>query len=323
MRSFSLYGRLIRTRAHALALVMTVGVILTPAAEAFPELARSTGLTSSNTPARTALPVGGMGADTVETSISMRAWVLVEARPEEFFVEVVLQISNPNKQRHLPVGVGFTLPNGHRSFQTESTPSGLRLRLNGSEVQLEGPVTRGVQQASFAFAIPTGGEEQFSFRMTMPPGTAEVQVGWVGPHGSDINVEGFSQAIPGHLPNGMKLLVVRRDFDGSLVDRPVIACNINGLPTKGPARTIAALIAIVLVVGGLAGGLRLSLRRHGKAAARGREELVAGRALLIEELVFVERAWNDKVIGQETYETTRRELLQAAVRVEHVLTNQH
>lgn len=319
MRLLSFGKGSVRRRLHSWAFMVVLGVAFAAPAKAFPERGQSAGSMPSGIPRGSTLPTEGSLSDPDGGSISMRTWVLIEARAEDFSVQVVSQISNPSNQRHLPSGVSFGLPDGYRGFQAGTTPSGLRVRLDGSAVRLEGPITPGEQQASFAFAIPHNGEEQLSFRMTMPSGTAEVQVGWVGPRGSNVSVEGFSQAIPGHLPNGVRLEVVRRHFDNPSAQSPVIACNLGGLPTRGSAPTIAGLMAAILVIGGLIGALRPLLGGDGQRVADQRRELTAGRTRLIEELVLLERARNEGLVGQETYESTHRELLRAAVRLERAL----
>jgi hypothetical protein len=114
-----------------------------------------------------------------------------------------------------------------------------------------------------------------------------------------LEVEGFPAAQNTTDGQGQRALITERQLRRE--DAPVknVTVMLRGLPTDGPGRVIATLLA----AGGVAIGIVLGTRKQGERDPR------AERDQLLVDLEALERARAAGDIGPKTYERARRELL--------------
>ena len=87
-----------------------------------------------------------------------------------------------------------------------------------------------------------------------------------------------------------------------------LSIGIHDLPTSGPGKTIASVLAAI----GVAIGLLLAFSRRGPALRSSAS--TAGRSAILEELAELERAHAAGDVGPKTYERAYRELIDALAR---------
>jgi hypothetical protein len=119
-----------------------------------------------------------------------------------------------------------------------------------------------------------------------------------------LEVDGFDPPKPSTDGMGQRALVTEKQLRRD--DPPVksIRVTIKGLPTEGPGKIIAAMLAL----GGLATGLAFGVRKPApRDTKRERQRLLA----VLESL---EAAHRDGSVGPKTYERARRELIDELAR---------
>jgi hypothetical protein len=106
---------------------------------------------------------------------------------------------------------------------------------------------------------------------------------------------------------GQSFLVTERRLRPDDAKLTSISIGIHDLPTPGPGRLVATLLAACAVTAGLviAGAGRKRRSRSRLLDAK------VTRDALLEELVGLERAHTSGEVGPRTYERARRELLEA------------
>jgi hypothetical protein len=140
---------------------------------------------------------------------------------------------------------------------------------------------------------------------------AEVRVIAETAPGMTLNVPGFEPVQEARGPEGTKVLVTRRAMTPGQGLLQTIDVQLSGLPMVGPERWYAVALAIALAAAGL-----WFATGPARRSQLGRSDVRKARKLLLEDLAALEQAKQRELVGPQTYERARRDLLQALARLE-------
>jgi hypothetical protein len=251
--------------------------------------------------------------DLTGAAVGMRGFFYIETRDEVFQIEGLFRVINLGRSAWVPRDVVVGLPKGWKAFAATDSMFGTKFEaVDGRGARLVGTYPPGQHDVNFRFQVPKEAASSASFHFTPPPRAVEIRVIAVANPAMGLEVDGFEPPQVSVGPSGDRVLVTRKlAARGEPTVAPFTA-TLTGLPVPGPGRWIAILIAL-----GFAGA--------GWAAAAGRWRFVSSeriqsdkaraRELLLDELVALSRAKERGEIGPQTYERTRRSLMDALARI--------
>jgi hypothetical protein len=200
------------------------------------------------------------------------------------------------------------LPEGFTAFNSQASMSDQGVDEGGGRARLHGTFPPGRHSVEFRWQLPWSGDKDVDFDVGMPPHVAIARV--MMPATSEIKLvaQGFPPTEVRHDQQGQSFLVTERRLRPDEPKLTSLALGIHDLPTPGPGRLLAAVIAL----GCVAAGIVLA------ATGRQRERLPSGRKdarkALLEDLRELERARETGEVGPKTYERARREIIVALAR---------
>jgi hypothetical protein len=151
--------------------------------------------------------------------------------------------------------------------------------------------------------------------MAMLPHVAELRVMSESARGMQLEVAGFPPAEPSTNQRGQRILVTGRQLRSlsePALDR--VEVTLTGIPTPGAGRWVAAIGALSIAAAGFFSvWSRRGAKQPGSSDLR---DVERARELLLEELVALERAKLAGDIGPQTYDSAKRALSDALVRLE-------
>ena len=254
--------------------------------------------------------------DLKRAMVAMQSLVFVEPKDDVFQFEVVYDLYNLGKTTWVPEGLNLRLPNRWKAFNAQQSADDVRVESLDDGVRITGAVPPGQHQITYTFQVPRENTSNANFEIDLPPNTMMAKVGLASGRRSELTVEGFADPEPMANQNGQRMLVAAKTFDRSVQMPTEIKFEVRGLPTVGPGRIVAGIIAFALAAVGLFMGL--TRRGRSKAAKQAHSLQDRARERLIEELTILESAKVGGRIGPLTYEETRRTLVEALVRLEPV-----
>jgi hypothetical protein len=234
--------------------------------------------------------------------------VASEVREDRIQVEQALTIYNLGRSAWVPDDVRLKLPPGYTAFNAQTSMSDQGVDEVEGTGRLRGTFPPGRHSVVFRWQVPWSGEKDVDFDVGAPPRVAYARV--LMPAAGDIKLvaTGFPSAELTHDQQGQGFLVTERRFLPEDPKLLVAGVGIHDLPTPGPGRLLATLLAAC----GVASGLALALSgRRGRSVGG---EAKTTRATLLEELAELERARESGDVGPKTYERVRRELIDALAR---------
>jgi hypothetical protein len=130
------------------------------------------------------------------------------------------------------------------------------------------------------------------------------------PATSDIKLvaEGFPPTEVRHDQQGQSFLVTERRLRPEDPKLTSVSLGIHDLPTPGPGRLLATLLAAC----GVGVGLVLAMSARGGTSTGSQSK--SSRTSILEELAELERGRETGEVGPKTYERVRRELIDALAR---------
>jgi hypothetical protein len=240
--------------------------------------------------------------------IVAEATVACEVREDRIQVEQVLTIYNLGRVAWQPDDVRMKLPAGFTAFNGQATMSDQGVDEVAGSAQLRGTFPPGRHVVEFRWQVPWSGDADVDFDVGLPPHVAIARV--MMPATSDVKLvaSGFPPAEVRHDQQGQSFLVTERRLRPDDPKLTALALGIHDLPTPGPGKWLATLLAAC----GVAVGLVLALSGQSRTSERG--EAKSNRASILEELAEVERGRAGGEIGPKTYERVRRQLIDALAR---------
>jgi hypothetical protein len=249
---------------------------------------------------RGVLHVYPVETDITKTLVVSQSMTYVEVKDDRIQIQQAYKIYNFGKVAWLPQDHVLALPPSYTAFAAQQGMTDVGAEaLPKKGVKLRGTFAPGEHVVEFRWQLPYNGEGELQFDIGMPPHLAASRVIAPAARTMELEVEGFPAAQPTRDGMGQRALMTERNMRRD--DTPVgsIRVQIRGLPTEGPAKIFATLLAGVGVMIGLVLGARRPPLRDMKTE----------RAKLLAELKSLERAREAGDVGPKTYERARRELL--------------
>ena len=249
-----------------------------------------------------------------EASVGSRGFVYVETRDDVFQFEVLLRVFNMGAVTWVPSGAMLRLPAGFKAFKAGDSGSDVRFEeVSGQGARLAGTFSPGQHNVSFRFQVPREEESAAAFRFGLPPHVAEIRVIAEAAPSMQLDIDGFERPQTDVNQNGQRVLVTRHVARRGGPQLESFNVMLSGIPTPGPGRWVAVLIAAALAALGF-GVWRGVIGQESQAEL---EERDAERAkqVLLEELVDLTRARRQERIGPSTFEGARRTLVEALSRI--------
>lgn len=265
---------------------------------------------------RVVLHVLPVTRDIEQASVGIRSIVYIEPRDDVFQIEAMFRVMNVGATTWVPENVTLRLPEGAKGFTSEEQMSDVRFVKTGDEAaRLQGTFTPGQHDVSFRFQVPNEHRSVMSFGMTLPPHIADMRVMVLSSPTMQLEVDGFDAAEPATDQRGQRVLVAQRRLE-SLADPRLDAVQVTlrGIPTPGVGRWVAVALASAFALAALA--LTRLRGTKGPSRALPAQDAQKARELLMDELVLLENARAAGDVGPSTYESTKRTLLDAIVRLE-------
>jgi hypothetical protein len=238
--------------------------------------------------------------DIEKAAVVFEATLEAEVRDDRIQMEEVLTVYNLGRQAWQPDDVTMNLPAGFTAFAAQTSMSDQGVDPSGSGAKLRGTFSPGRGAIDFRWQLPWSGDPDVDFEVGLPPHVAIARV--LMPVSGDIKLTaaGFPPPESRRDSRGQKFLITERH---ARPDDPALASlsvGIRGLPSAGPGR----LLATVLAACGVATGFAVVFSRRRLKASPKR-----ARAAILNDLVSLERARAAGDVGPKTYERARRRLI--------------
>lgn len=258
---------------------------------------------------RVVLHVYPVTRDIQQALVVSEAIVMCEVRDDRIQIEEALTFYNLGRTAWQPDDVTMRLPEGYTAFNSQASMSDQGVDDAAGSGRLRGTFPPGRHSVEFRWQLPWSGDKDVDFGVGMPPHTAIARVMMPATGEVKLVATGFPPAESKRDQQGQSFLVTEKRLRPEDPKLTTLTMGIHDLPTQGPGRLVATLLAtcgLVLGVVFAAGG-----RRRGTTAATTK----ATRATLLQELADLEEARASGEVGPKTYERARRELIEALARV--------
>ena len=252
--------------------------------------------------------------DVDKAMIGMRGYMYIETRDDVFQFEVMFRVFNVGQVTWVPKDVVVQLPKGFKAFKAQESMTDVHFeQVEGVGARFKGTFSPGQNEASFRFQMPKSNEDSASFHMSLPPHVAEMRVIAEASATMNLEVDGFQPPVPTSNQNGQRVLVSVKQLQRRDEEIKDFVATLSGIPTPGPGRWVAVLVALCMAIGGVfaargafddAGG--------GKDVAADKKR---AREILLRELIALEAARRAEKIGPRSYDQSRLRLIDAIARL--------
>jgi hypothetical protein len=232
-----------------------------------------------------------------------------EMKDDRLQVEQAVTFFNLGRTAWVPDDLVLGLPEGFTALNGQQAMGGEGIEpVEKRGARVRGTFGPGQHTIDFRWQLPYDGETNVSFDETLPPNLALARALAAASQDMRLVVTGFPEAQPRIDAQGERILVTERAMRRDEPPMAKLHVELRDLPTPGPARIIATLLAGLGVLGGV--GYAFSSRKQASPGTGAQEQ----RARLLAELEELERARASGDIGPKTYERARRELIDAIAR---------
>ena len=252
--------------------------------------------------------------DIDKAMIGMRGYMYIETRDDVFQFEVLFRVFNVGQLTWVPKDVVVQLPRGFKAFKAQESMTDVHFeQVDGVGARFKGTFSPGQNEASFRFQMPKSNENSASFHLTLPPHVAEMRVIAEASSAMNLEVDGFQPPVPTANQNGQRVLVSVKQLQRRDEEIKDFVATLSGIPTPGPGRWVAVLVALCMAIGGVfAARGAFDDANGGKDAAADKKR---AREILLRELIALEAARRAEKIGPRSYEQSRLRLIDAIARL--------
>jgi hypothetical protein len=241
-----------------------------------------------------------------------RVLYVVQPRDDVFELQFMIRLHNAGAVTWLAQNVPLQLPAEAKAFRPGESSGDLKLRLEDGRVLLNGTLPPGQHEVAFNFHLPNPRLASAHFRLPVPPNVVDARIYTEGSSTTAMTVDGFGAATETRGKDGQRALLASQDFLRADDAPPaVFSIAITGLPTRGYAAWLAAIVAGCIALLGVSFAFTKDA-----SAERLDSDRKRARGILLEELVLLEKARRRDEIGPKTYDQTRRVLLDALARLD-------
>jgi hypothetical protein len=239
--------------------------------------------------------------------IVCEAVVAAELHDDRIQIEEALTIYNLGRTAWQPDEVHMALPEGFTAFNSQTQMSDQGVDQAGASAKLRGTFPPGRHGVQFRWQLPWSGDKDVDFDVGLPPHVAIARVMMPATANVKLRAADFPEPVLRRDEQGQSFQVTERQLRPDDTKLTSLSLGIHDLPTPGPGRLIATLLASCAVGFGL---FMAAAGREDRGKSRSRDAKVT-RGVLLEELADLERAHTGGQVGPRTYEKARRELLEA------------
>lgn len=234
--------------------------------------------------------------------VATQSFLYVEVKDDRIQVQQLFKVFNLGKSAWVPKDLVLPLPERFTAFTSQQGMTDVGAEAVPKKgVRVHGTFGPGPHEVAFRWQHPYSGEGEVRFDVGVLPRMATSRV--LAPASKDMILE-----VPGYPPPqstsdgaGQRVLVTERQVRRDDPPQRTVSVILRGLPTEGPGK----LIATVLAAGGLLFGLVLGAKRPPDRDRRRQRDRLLG------ELDELERGRRTGDIGPKTYERARKELIDA------------
>lgn len=248
-------------------------------------------------------------SDINDAFVGMRGFIYVTLRESQFHFDVLYRVMNMSRVAWVPEGLTIPIPSAAEAATADEKLPTFRPR-DDNRIALEGTFPPGYRDVRFQFQVPVHNLEREQFTLGVLPHVGELRVIAEATSQMTLHVSGFEAPQRTKGPEDAPVLVTRRVMRPGEGELQTVTIELGGLPIVGPERWYAAGLALALAASGLALRRRTTLNQQEKE--RLREE---AKQALLKELELLENALQREIIGPQTYESTKRQLIDALARL--------
>lgn len=250
--------------------------------------------------------------DEFEALVAASGMTQVSLREDFFRIDVMYRVVNLSDKAWLPQNVKVDLPQNATAIDTQMRSGDAGFYGDGQTLQIKGTFPPGHRDIQFSFQLPKENQDTVVFDVTIPFHLLEYVVIAEEAPGMTMRIPGFDTPETRAGQDGQKTLFVHRNLRRERVKLDRVTVELGGLPTIGPGRWIAALLALMIA----AWGIIYAIVAKAGSTAHSKEETDKARGVLLEEMSLLQKAFDQGDVGPRTYEQTRREILTALARLE-------
>ncbi len=238
--------------------------------------------------------------DAERTLVISQALVYVEVKDDRVQVEQVFNLYNFGSNAWVPTDVVLSLPGDFTAFTAQQGMTDAAVdAVPGRGLKLRGTFPPGQQTLEFRWQLPYTGEPGVSFDVGMPPHLAAARIIAPAAREMQLGVDGFPASQSTMSSQGQRVLYTEKQLRRDEAPLRSVHVTLNNLPTAGPGRAFATLLAAGAVALGVVLGVRKPRVRDWSST----------REALLAELTALERARQTGEVGPKTYERARRDLI--------------
>lgn len=254
---------------------------------------------------RAQLHVYPVVTDVEQAMIVSQGMLFAEVKDDRVQVQQAFRIYNFGKSAWVANDLLLPLPADFTGFAAQQGMSDISATaIPKKGVAIRGTFPPGQHVVEYRWQLPYAGDAEVHIEAGMPPHLAAMQV--VAPASRQMVLEAADFPAPQSQTDGQgqRVLVTGKQLrrEDPPLDR--VKVTLRGLPTEGPGKLVATLMAACTVAAGLVLGTRKPVRRTHEAE----------RQRILAALADLEKAHQDGVVGPKTYERGRRELLDELAR---------
>lgn len=239
--------------------------------------------------------------------IVCEATVAAELRDDRIQIEEALTVYNLGRTAWLPDETRMALPEGFTAFNSQASMSDQGVDEAGGSAKLRGTFAPGRHAVQFRWQLPWSGDKDVDFDVGLPPHVAIARVMMPALATIKLTAADFPPPEVRRDEQGQSFLVTERRLQPNDPKLSFLSIGIHDLPTPGPGRHVATLLAIC----GVGTGLAFAAFGRRRQRVPGDAGDISLRDALLEELAGLERAHTSGRVGPRTYERARRELIDA------------
>lgn len=250
--------------------------------------------------------------DEFEALVAASGMTQISLREDFFRVDVMYRVINLSDKAWLPRNVKVDLPASATAIDTEMRTADTGFFGEGNTLNVQGTFPPGHRDIQFSFQIPKENKDSIDFDITVPFHLLEYVVLAEEAPGMTLRVPGFDTPQERMGEDGKKTLFVHRNLRRERAKLDRVTIELGGLPTIGPGRWIAALLALAIA----AWSIVYTFVAKTGSTARSSEETDKAREVLLKEMTLLKHALDQGEIGPHTYDKTHKEILTALARLE-------
>ena len=209
--------------------------------------------------------------DIQKALVVTQAIVYAELKDDRVQVEQAITFYNLGRTAWVPDDLVIALPEGFTALNSQQGMGGEGIEpVEKRGAKIRGTFGPGQHTIDFRWQLPYAGEPEVSFSETLPPNVAVARAMAAASQGMRLVVDGFPDAQARTDAQGERVLVTERQMRRD--DPPLgrIHFELRDIPTPGPGKIVATVLAALGVLGGV--GYAFSTRRRGGTVPEGKEK---------------------------------------------------